>query len=296
MPLSEQEIEELYNDFDHDKDGKVSFKDLEVTLKRVYDELAPVPLRHHLTHPERSNLKTRIRRSILKQRPEPTRQQSQPAKVTAFAQNEQRSDMHDFLCRLLPGSGDSMTKREFFRQVRSWNIPSPDQAVKESKDNDARRYYSSLPWSRRWTAWWSVRGPEMAFLAFALVMILSFSLWQGLKYALNKRARAALSAGVVVAKFCAGAIYPTFFFLIISMSRWLATVCRKSYVLSRFVNWDHSRSFHIQMSCLALLLSITHTVGHLSGTFIYASAPDRQKAVRRLLGKKYIRRSYVDFV
>lgn len=68
VPLNETEIEELYNDFDHDKDGKVSFRDLEATLIRVYDELAPVPLRHHLTHPERSTLKARVRKSILKQR------------------------------------------------------------------------------------------------------------------------------------------------------------------------------------------------------------------------------------
>lgn len=296
VPLSDQEIEELYNDFDHDKDGKVSFKDLELTLKRVHKELAPVPLRHHLTHPERSTLKDRMRRSILRQRPETNRQQTRSAKVGASAQSDQQSDMHDFLCRLLPGSGDWMTKGEFFRQVRSWNIPSPEQAFKDDKANDVHRYHSRLPWHRRWTAWWSVRGPEMAFLAFVLVMILAFSLWQGLKYALNKRIRAALGAGVVVAKFCAGALYPTFFFLIISMSRWLATVFRKSYILSRFVNWDHSRSFHIQMSCLALILSIAHTIGHLSGTFVYASSRNRQKAMRQLLGKNYIRRSFGDFV
>jgi respiratory burst oxidase len=291
VPLRDEEIEELYNDFDHDQDGRVSFKDLEATLKSIYDEIAPVPQRHHLTHPDRSTIKAKIRKSIIRQRTDPT-----PSKAISFARPDRRSDLHDFLCRLLPDCGDSMSKRQFCKQIRSWNIPSQDQTAKDSKEHDARRYHRNLPLGRRWSAWWSVKGPEMAFLAVVLALVIGFSVWQGLKYGLNQRARTALSVGLVVAKFSAGAMYPTFFFLIVSMSRWLATLCRKSYLISRFVNWDHSRSFHIQMSCLALLLALTHTIGHLSGTFVYGSARSRQKHLKQYMGKTYVRRSYRDFV
>lgn len=36
-PLTNQEIEELYNEFDHDRDGKVSFEDVEATLRKVLE-------------------------------------------------------------------------------------------------------------------------------------------------------------------------------------------------------------------------------------------------------------------
>lgn len=288
VPLRDSEIEELYNDFDHDNDGRISFQELEEALKNVHDELAPNPKRHHLNHPDRSSSK--------KPEPKPLSESEKAAAAAHPAEQHHDSDLHDFLCRLMPGCGDSMSKEEFFQQVRSWNIPSQDQASSEGEREEAREYDRKLPLRRRWAAWWSVKGPEVAFLTFVSALILAFSLWQGLIYATDGQARAALGGGVVAAKFSAGALYPTFFFLILSMSRWFATLCRKSYIVSRFINWDLSQSFHIKMSCAALVLSLTHAIAHMTGTFVYGSSPNRQENLQRYLGASYVRRSYSDYM
>lgn len=286
VPLRDNEIEELYNDFDHDKDGRISFQELEKTLQDVHHELAPNPKRHHLTHPERSK----------KSNDATTQGGPQSEKTAGHDVRHHDSDLHDFLCQLMPGCGDSMSKEEFINQVRSWNIPSQDQACSETENDEAKDYDRKLPTRRRWIAWWSVKGPEVAFLTFVAALILAFSLWQGLIYATDGQARAALGGGVVAAKFSAGALYPTFFFLILSMSRWFATLCRKSYVVSRFINWDLSQSFHIKMSCAALVLSLTHAISHLTGTFVYGSSASRQENLQRYFGARYMRRSYSNYV
>jgi hypothetical protein len=59
--------------------------------------------------------------------------------------------------------------------------------------------------------------------------------------------------------------YPTMFFLVLSMSRYLSTFARKSYYFSRFINWDLSQSFHIKMSIVALFFASLHAIGHLTG-------------------------------
>ena len=51
----------------------------------------------------------------------------------------------------------------------------------------------------------------------------------------------------------------------LSMSRYLSTFARKSYYLSRFINWDLSQSFHIKMSVVALGFATLHAISHLTG-------------------------------
>ena len=286
IPLNETEIEELYNDFDHDKDGKVSFKELEDTLKGVLEFLVPNPKRHQLNHPERT-------RGATKQGLENNEKVEQ---TTGDIEKHLPSDLHDFLARLMPGCGEAISKEDFFHQVRSWNVPSHDQTSSDSEVNDAKEYQGRLPLQRRLSAWAAVKGLEVAFLSFVTALILGFGLWQGLKYATNARARSAFGAGLIVAKFSAGALYPTFFFLILSMSRWFATFCRKSYLASQVINWDLSQSFHIKMSSVALVLCLIHAIGHITGTFVYGSSPNRQSHLQTYLGSKYIRRSYADFM
>lgn len=60
-------------------------------------------------------------------------------------------------------------------------------------------------------------------------------------------------------------IDPTLFFLILSMSRYISTFARKSYYLSRFINWDLSQSFHIIISIVAISFASLHAIGHLTG-------------------------------
>ncbi|KAK9896768.1 hypothetical protein P389DRAFT_83871 [Cystobasidium minutum MCA 4210] len=293
IPLTQDEIEELYNEFDQDQDGKISFDDVEATLRTVLEELTPEAMRHHLTHPERSTKRLRRWTRALM-----LWESSSDHSGNVDIREAHDSDLHDFLRRLLPGCKGRIRRRDFCYHVQSWNIPSQNQPSAEDEVQQARKYERKLPFGRRWKAYWSVKGPEVAFLAFVGASIVGCSLWQGLKYALNVQARAAFSYGLVVAKFCAGAMYPTFFFMILSMSRWFATFCRKSYLVSRFINWDLSRTFHIRLSCLALFLSLAHALSHLTGTFYFASSttPDQTKKLRTFFGKGYVRRSYADFL
>lgn len=277
VPLRDQEIDALYQDLDQDQDGNVSFDELERKLHAVHEEIAPRPLKHHLHHPSR-------------------RGKSEKHHPEKHASGDASSDLHDFLCSLMPGCGRSMSKEQFFNAVRSWNIPSQDQTTTETEEDEAKQYDHQLPLGRRLAAWWSVKGPEIAFLVFVFCLIMGFSFWQGFIYVTSGSARAALGGGVIAAKFSAGAVYPTFFFLILSMSRWFGTLCRKSYQVSRFINWDRSQSFHIRISILAFVLSMTHVIGHLSGTLSYASSSNRQRQLQNYFGPDYVPRTYAEYV
>lgn len=244
--LTDKEITEFYSQIDKDKDGRVSLKELEERLNHVLEELSPKPAKWHLNHPDRKNLE----------------------QAASEKDKRDRSDLHDFLFSLLPtdcrdGQCESISKEAFVEQVRSWHVPSMDPDGSDTKE--AKEYDGKLSYFRRLRAWWSVKGPEVLFLTFVALLTIGMSLWQGLIYVYNAQARAALGAGVIIAKFSAGAIYPLFFFLVLSMSRWFATLCRYSYTLSRVVNWDLSQSFHIKMSCLALFFAFLHGLGHLAG-------------------------------
>lgn len=68
----------------------------------------------------------------------------------------------------------------------------------------------------------------------------------------------------MLANTSAGVLYPTFFFLILSMSRYLSTFARKSHYISRVINSDLSQSFHIKISIAALFRATTHAIGRLT--------------------------------
>lgn len=284
--LTDKEIEQVYNDFEHDDDGRISFQQLEAALKEVYEEVAPNPKRH------RGKGETK-QRTVDSEKKAAGAGAAAAAAASSPSKQQHDSDLHDFLCRLMPDCEISTSKEDFIKQVRSWNIPSQDQ---HDDTDEAKEHARKLPLRRRWIAWWSVKGPEVAFLTFVAGLTLAFSLWQGMIFATDSQARAALGGGAVAAKFSAGALYPVFFFMILSMSRWFATLCRESYTVSLFINWDLSQSFHIKMSCAALVLSLAHAISHMTGTFVYASSASRQQDVQRYLGASYVRRSYWDFL
>jgi dual oxidase len=118
-----------------------------------------------------------------------------------------------------------------------------------------------------------------------------------IKYITQLQFRAAFGWGVVLAKASAGAIYPTFFFVILSMSRYFSTFLRRWYHISRFINWDLSQRFHIAISCLAIVLATLHAIGHLSGTFVYGSRANREPAVNNVVnGALGPQPQYIDYI
>lgn len=256
--LTESEILSFLSELDRDSDGCISYDELQHKLDEVSRELQPEPLNHHLTAPGR---------------------------------DEQR---HEFLRSLMGTDKNSIPTSEFKGIVASWQIPS--LAQEQARQAEDAAYLSRISWARRLRAQWEIHGPEYVFLAFVIGCQIGLGVWQGVKYATGEQYQAVLGWGVGLSKTCAGALYPTFFFLILSMCRWQSTYLRRYYYVSRFVNWDRSHSFHIKMSIVALTLSTLHTIGHLGGTFVFGSRENRQAAVAALWGPDAAPKTYGDYV
>ncbi|KAL4727936.1 hypothetical protein ACLX1H_004635 [Fusarium chlamydosporum] len=260
--LTNEEIKEFLDDLDHDNDGYINYHEVERKLDQEHGELVPKPSAHHVIHTDHSD--------------------------------DDRA-RHAFLRRMM---GDSDTDRiprdEFAKMVKEWKIPSLKQAKKEEEED--KSYVKKLPGWRRIRSYWAVHGPEIVFLGVVVGMQLAFGIWQLVKYQTTPGYRAAFGWGVVMAKTCAGALYPTFFFLILSMSRYFSTWLRRSYHISRFFNWDLSQEFHIRISCVAILLATLHAIGHLTGSFVHGSDPANEDAVADALGPDMVPRPYIEYV
>lgn len=74
-----------------------------------------------------------------------------------------------------------------------------------------------------------------------------------------------------MSKAVAGALYPTLFLMVISMSRWLPTYAKHRSILSAFINWDRSRPFHIAMASVTVAFATMHALGHLLGSYCHAA-------------------------
>jgi dual oxidase len=257
--LTDDEIQRFVEDLYKDNNGSIDYWELEHKLDQVHEEIAPKPQPHNLHHNSRGS--------------------------------EAR---HAFLRSLLGSSEDRIPRSQFEQSVRTWKIPSLEQDRKEAKDEDDHLKHMSI-W-RRIRAYWAVKGPQIMFMGLVMAFMLAFGIWQLTKYLTQRQYRAGFGWGVVVAKTSAGVLYPTFFFLILSMSRWFSTFPRRFNHVSRFINWDLSQSFHIRMSIIALFSATLHAIGHLSGTFVCGSRVNRQQDVARVLGQDAVPRLYVDYV
>ncbi|WVW80688.1 hypothetical protein I302_102674 [Kwoniella bestiolae CBS 10118] len=264
LPLTSDEIQSFLDELDHNGDGLIQYSEVERALDAVNEELTPSPRPHNINHPSKDDV---ARHAFLRDLLGTTSTSSEPIAIR---------------------------REDFAERLKSWNIPS----MKQSTSNEAsdREYMSSIgPW-RRFRSWWSVKGPEVLFLGLVVGSILGMMLWQSLKYSLNPKYRAAFGWGVVLAKTCAGGLYFTMFYLVLSMSRYFSTFLRRWYLVSRIVNWDLSQSFHIKISCLALGLATLHAIGHLGGTFVYGSRSSRQDAVAEVLSPDLVPRPYNAYI
>ncbi|GME48314.1 putative FAD-binding domain-containing protein [Neofusicoccum parvum] len=253
--LTNDEIDKFLNELDHNGDGTIDYSEVERKLDQVHGEIAPNPQPHNLHH--------------------------------GAKEDEAR---HGFLRSIIGSDKDRIPRAEFAERVREWRIPSLEKVRKEEQDE--KDYKRGMSIWRRVRSYWTVHGPEILFIALVVSMQLAFGIWQLVKYVTVAEYRAAFGWGVVLAKTCAGALYPTFFFLILSMSRYFSAFLRKSYHISRFINWDLSQEFHIKISIVALALATLHAIGHLTGSFVFGSKPGRQDAVAVLLGPDAVPRPY----
>ncbi|KAK2616203.1 hypothetical protein QQS21_000835 [Conoideocrella luteorostrata] len=263
--LNDDEVSRFVNAVDHNNDGYIDYHEIEQKLDQAYDEL---------------NFKTHAHR----------------ARKHGQAAHEADATLarHQFIRTMMGSDAQRIPRDEFRNLVRSWKIPSLQQSKKEEAQE--KSYFKRLPGWRKIRAYWAVHGPEICFLCLVVGMQLAFAIWQLVKYQTTPKYRAAFGWGVVMAKTCAGALYPTFFFVIISMSRYFSTALRRSYFISRFFNWDHSQAFHIAISSVAILLATLHALGHLTGSFVHGSNSNNKIAVAELLGPGNVRGSYIDYI
>lgn len=270
--LSDDEIKAFFADLDCDRDGFITFQELEQKLHDVHDEIAPKLQKHHILHPARRDIEKRE------------------------GHNGGDSDgLHAFLCHLMPSCGARLDRDEFVRHVRTWHVPSQRCSDSEETDKADRQEEQRIPLGRRVRAYWSVHGPNLLFVACVVGSMLAFGLWQMIIYIQNQPARQAFGWGVIMAKANAGVLYPTFVFILLSMNRHLATMLRRSYLISTFINWDVSQRFHIIMSCAGLLFATLHAIGHLTGTFVFGSKASRQANLSAYLEDDYVPRSYAEY-
>ncbi|KAK3312445.1 FAD-binding domain-containing protein [Apodospora peruviana] len=257
--LTDDEIKAFVDALDHDGDGMIDYSEVEQKLDSVHEELAPHALPHNLHHGSRAD-----------------------------------DDRHTFLRKLVDSDKSRIPRDEFSERVRSWKIPS----MKQDKGTgmDQQEYLRGLGMVARFRSYWAVHGPEIAFIALVVSIQLAVAIWQLVKYLAGEHYTRAFGWGLVLAKTCAGALYPTFFFLILSMSRYFSTFLRRSYYISRFINWDMSQAFHIIISCVALGLATLHAIGHLSGSFVWGSRKENEETVALLLGPDAVPRPYIAYV
>lgn len=260
--LSDDEIAQFIDELDQNHDGLVKYTDIEKKLDELHDELVGPDDAEDYAH----------RHAFLR---------------SLMVAGESNSE----------GQLDSFTHHQFIQMVRGWNIPSLKQIEKE--EDDEHSYFSSrriFGW-RRVRAYLSVQGPKIAFIALVVAMELAFGIWQLVKYQTVHKYRAAFGWGVVMSKTNAGTLYPTFFFLILSMSRYLSTFAKRWYIASRYTSVLFTHEFHIAMSCLGVLQATLHALGHLAaGTFRHGSNPKHQDAVAVLLGPDAVPRTYTDYI
>ena len=146
--LSDDEIESFFQDLDGDNDGYVTFDELEAKLNEVHDELAPELQKHHLHHPARQDLE----------------------------KNESHAEdgLHAFLCRMMPACATKLSKEDFMKRVKAWEVPSQKQTDNESDEAKEKK----LPFRRRLRAYWAVHGPVYTFTALVVALQIAIGLWQ----------------------------------------------------------------------------------------------------------------------
>ncbi|OJD40717.1 fad-binding domain-containing protein [Diplodia corticola] len=253
--LTDEEITQFLDQLDRYRDGKIDYRELQHRLDQAHNDITPDPQPDNIYHDAK--------------------------------------ERHRFLRSIVGTDEDHIPRAELAQRIREWEIPSLEQSRKEEQDE--KDYVSNLSIWRRVRAYWAVHGPEFLFIALVVGMQLAFGVWQLVKYVVIVEYREAFGWGVVLAKACAGALCPTFFFLILSMSRYFSTILRRSYHISRFINFDLSQEFHIKISCVALALSTLHAIGHLTGTFIYGTSPQSQAKVAILLGPAAANQPYSSY-
>lgn len=182
--LNHEEVKKFVDELDKNGDGFIDYKEVEHRLDVVHQEIAPDAHPHNLHHDSQDD-----------------------------------DARHDFLRTMIRSTKERIPRADFENRVREWKVPSLKQESDDQEHED--EILKSMTIWRRIRAYWAVRGPDILFVALVVSMQLAFGIWQLVKYVTGPQYTAAFGWGVVLAKTCAGALYPTLFFLLLSMSRYV---------------------------------------------------------------------------
>ncbi|KAF1823942.1 uncharacterized protein K489DRAFT_316081 [Dissoconium aciculare CBS 342.82] len=256
--LTPAEVDEFVAHFDLDGDGCITYDELQQKLESSYDTLQP-ETNHNQPHLD-------ARRNV----------------------------QRDLLRSIMGGESHRIPVDEFKKIVANWEIPSlvPDRLAAQVEDD----YLKRVGWGRRLRAMWKVNGLNYIFSMIVISLQIGLGVWECVKFSTSPKYQSAFGWGVGLGKACAGALYPTIFFMLLSMSRWASAWMRRSRYLCRVVNWDVSQSFHIKMAVTAIGLGTLHAIGHMAGTFVYGSKPDRQPAVAAAIGANFVPMTYSNYL
>jgi len=151
--LTEKEIEQFLDDLDKNNNGFIEYHEVEHKLDEVHKEIAPEAKPHHIHY-----------------------------------QDEDEADQrHTFLRSVMGTDRNRIPRDEFAGIVKGWKIPSMDLDKKVEEDH--KEYMRSMGWGRRLRAYWSVRGPEVMFVALVVSMQIAFGTWQLVKYLTEEQYR-----------------------------------------------------------------------------------------------------------
>lgn len=263
VSLSDAQIVEFYDEIDREGTGSVTFDQLIDKLDQVASELDAT-----------SN-------------PSPLPEDLQSRYSEDLERGPGRAWLYAWLQILIPDRNASISKDDFIALVRSWDIPSPSKPRPPTEQR---------PFGERLRTRWEIEGPRIAFITAIVALQVALGVWQMVKYINAPLPRSAFGWGVVLSKAAAGAIYPTFFFLLLSMSRYFATLIRRFRYVPRILNWDRSQSTHVWMAVAGLGLSTLHAIGYLAGSYIHGSQPEHQAKVQEIFDPAQAPTSYTQFL
>lgn len=92
-------------------------------------------------------------------------------------EDEQR---HAFLRSVMGTEDTRISRADFSNTVKAWNVPSLNPEGQAEAHHE--HYMRSMPWGRRFRAYWSVRGREVMFIAVVVSMQVAFGTWQLVDY------------------------------------------------------------------------------------------------------------------
>jgi hypothetical protein len=102
-------------------------------------------------------------------------------------QSREDDQRHAFLRSVMGTEETRISRADFSNTVRNSNVPSLNPEAQAEAHHE--HYMRSMPWGRRFRAYWSVQGREVMFIAVVVSMQVAFGTWQLVEYLVTPKYR-----------------------------------------------------------------------------------------------------------